>query len=97
MRLLAVLFLACFLTSPAVAFDSISLSEPLADPAPDTCPALTRINYPWLDCRTHASGGTTITTHTVAANASWATDRRIPYGHPFVEGHGYRYWGDVTR
>ena len=32
--------------------------------------------------------GWTITTSTVAANATWDADKRIPRGHVFVDGQG---------
>jgi hypothetical protein len=72
-----------------------SATPPAAEARADACLPIIETRYPWLQCAPNASGGRSITSATVAANASWDTDRSIPYGHVFVEGDGW--WGPSPR
>ena len=76
------------LASSAHALPSISLDEPIAEPAADECPLLTRIKYPWLACTTTADGRRIFAGGTVPANATWESERQIPLGFEWIEGLG---------
>ncbi len=91
MRIAAATVLLFSISLAGEAFASQTLSLSAAEPAVGECPQLLQIKYPWLGCATNAHGASTIATATVAANASWETDRQIPRGYPAVEGRGH--WG----
>ncbi len=80
--------LLMFVSGAASALPGISLSEPPAEVGADECPLLIQIKYPWLGCKTDATGARSLTSATVAASASWDADRTIAIGHDWVEGEG---------
>ena len=72
----------------ASAVTPLSLEDTQRELGPNDCPVLTQVKYPWLTCAVSATGGRTISNATVAPNATWDADKRIPRGHVFVDGQG---------
>ncbi len=79
--------------APAMALETISLSEPLPDGEPGACPTLTQIKYPWLQCVGNAWGGTTL--DIASQSDGWPESRRIPTLSAFTEGDGE--WGPPSQ
>ena len=94
-KLIAISLFSLGLAAPAWSLPGLTLEESAREVAEDECPVLTQIKYPWLRCTTNEWGGKSLSDPTVAANATWDSDRRIPIGHEWVEGTGA--WFDIER
>jgi len=82
----------------ALALDGIDLTpDPAAEPAeaaaPDACPAMVKIRYPFLcaDGAAPEAGRTLVQAKPVQTNPSWNSARQIPLMSDWTEGDGA--WG----
>lgn len=64
-------------------------SAPQRDVGSRSCPALTRVKYPWLECATDVYGNVQLVAPSIASMT--VEGRKIPVGYLWDEGPAY--WG----
>jgi hypothetical protein len=79
----------------ALALDGIDISDSGPETLTDatetdagTCPRLTQIKYPFIDCEQDDLGNVVLKDY---GSPGWSLEGRVPKGFPFTDGEGY--WG----